>query len=167
VDIFSRKKMCTFKFLKFSSWTLFAFSHFCWSDRISLGLGYIFSHWCSVGKKEIEFEFSSPFKIEEQQVFEVHFCSFGFLDAHASLYLLVPACLPAWPSARLTQLALSKDDIDAHPLRPMSHWLVDKRCKGITIIFKFCQKLEGSKIPSRVNRFFQKNSLQKIMGALK
>jgi hypothetical protein len=27
------------------------------------------------------------------------------------------------PSARLSQLALSKDDINAHPLRPMSYWL--------------------------------------------
>ena len=43
-----------------------------------------------------------------------------FLDAHASLYLLVPGCL----SARLSQLALNKDDINAHPLRPMSYWLV-------------------------------------------
>ena len=39
-----------------------------------------------------------------------------FLDAHASPYLLVPA--------RLSQLAFSKDNINAHPLRPMSYWFM-------------------------------------------
>ena len=45
-----------------------------------------------------------------------------FVDAHASLYLL----LTAWPSARLSQLALTKDDINAHPLQPMSYWFSNK-----------------------------------------
>ena len=45
-----------------------------------------------------------------------------FLDAHASLYLLVPSC----PPVRLSQLASSKDNIHAHPLRPMSYWFANK-----------------------------------------
>ena len=48
-------------------------------------------------------------------------CKEVFLDAHASLYLLVPVC----PLARLSQLAFSKDDINAHPLRPMSYWFLN------------------------------------------
>jgi hypothetical protein len=33
----------------------------------------------------------------------------------------LPACLPACPF----QLDLGKDDINAHPLQPMSYWLLD------------------------------------------
>jgi hypothetical protein len=44
------------------------------------------------------------------------------LDAHASLYLLVPGRLSVRLPACLSQLALSKDDINAHPLQPMSYW---------------------------------------------
>jgi hypothetical protein len=46
------------------------------------------------------------------------------LDAHASLYLLVPGRLPVSLPICLSQLALCKDDINAHPLRPTSYWLV-------------------------------------------
>ena len=45
---------------------------------------------------------------------------FSFLmRMHPYTYLCPPARLSACPS----QLALGKDDINAHPLRPMSYWL--------------------------------------------
>jgi hypothetical protein len=54
------------------------------------------------------------------------FKDWPLLDAHASLYLLVPARLSAWLPGCLFQLALGNDDINAHPLRPMSYWFLQK-----------------------------------------
>jgi hypothetical protein len=75
-----------------------------------------------------EFNFQNILKQESSEItIPIHYQSrikqdFQFLDAHASLYLLVPVCLPGCLAACLSQLALGKDDINAHPLRPMSYW---------------------------------------------
>ena len=43
-----------------------------------------------------------------------------WMHMHPYTYL----CPPARLAVCLSQLALSKDDINAHPLRPMSYWLI-------------------------------------------
>jgi hypothetical protein len=74
----------------------------------------------------------------------------SFLDEHASLYLLVPARLPVCPF----QLALGKDDIKAHPLRPMSYWfnisLINSNNTNKLIVFVFVS----------VNHFFLKKKIK-------
>jgi hypothetical protein len=45
-----------------------------------------------------------------------------WMHMHPYTNLCPPGRLPAWPSAHLSQFAFSKDDINAHPLRPMSYW---------------------------------------------
>jgi hypothetical protein len=47
------------------------------------------------------------------------FCFYFWMHMHPYTYLCLPICLPVC----LSQLALCKDDINAHPLRPMSYWL--------------------------------------------
>ena len=65
--------------------------------------------------------------------FHVLLLSFGriwFCDAHASLiYVPVPAsCLPAYLVTCLpAPVSLCKDNINAHPLWPMSYWLFKRK----------------------------------------
>ena len=53
-------------------------------------------------------------------LWDLYYIPYFWMRMHPYTYL----CLPVCPPVCLSQLALSKDDINAHPLRPMSYWFL-------------------------------------------
>ena len=56
---------------------------------------------------------------------------------HPYTYLCPPVCLPARLPVCPFQLALGKDDINAHPLRPMSYWLLYRHQHIIQLVIMY------------------------------
>jgi hypothetical protein len=88
-----------------------------WVGLLWTNLRVLFKHTCNYNFDWIPLGLYLPFLLFESILI--------FLDAHCACIPILTcarpsACLPACPS----QLALGKDNITAHPLRPMSYWFL-------------------------------------------